>query len=285
MIIYADELFLKNFLMSYLILVIVGEILFTKYRKRDLIFGSIVASLITVITVIYEVDNNILTRAVVVSLMVLISFKPKETKRFMIEVTFLLAITFLIGGVMNSNIDNSYEIVVCGVISVIALKKYNDYYKKKKWKIRNQYKLKFEIESREIELNAFLDTGNFLSTNFKNESVIVISRDALKGRVSNQILDLLQNGKIGTLSFSILKNIRPINYLVLNEETKMLYGLKVKNIKIENENNTIIRDAIIVLSKNNIKESEALIGISLLEGGMESGNFVNFKTESKEIVC
>lgn len=285
MVIYADELFFKNFLMSYLILVIVGEILYKKYRKRDLIFGSIVASLITVIAIIYEIDNNILTRAITISLMSLIGFKSKEIKSFIIEVAFLLAITFLIGGVMNSNIDNSYEIVFCGVISVIALKKYNDYYKKKKWKIRNQYKLKFEIESRKIELNAFLDTGNFLSTNFKDESVIVISKDALKGKVSNQILDLLQNGEIGTLSFSVLKNIRPINYLVLNEDTKMLYGLKVKNIKIENENNTIIRDAIIVLSKNNIKESEALIGISLLEGGMESGNFVNFKTESKEIVC
>ena len=66
---------------------------------------------------------------------------------------------------------------------------------------------------------------------------------------------------------------------------KIMYGLKVENIKIENENNTIIRDAVIVLSKNKMKESEAIIGISLLEGGMESGDFVNVKAESKEIIC
>lgn len=285
MIIYADELFLKNFLMSYLILIIAGEILSKKYRKRNVLFGSLVASLITVIAVIYEIENNILTRAITISLMVWISFKPKESKNFIIETTFVLMITFLIGGVMNSSIKNSYEIIICGVTSVLALKKYNDYYKKKKWKTRNQYKLRLKIESEDIELKAFLDTGNFLSTNFKDESVVVISKEALKDKVSSQILNLLQNGEIKDLKFSIFKNIRPISYSVLNEEIKMMYGLKVKDIKIENENNTIIRDAVIVLSKNNIKESEAIIGINLLEGGMESGDFVNIKAESQEIVC
>ena len=285
MIIYADELFLKNFLMSYLILIIVGEILSKKYKKRNLLCGSLIASLITIVAVIYDVDNNILTRAITISLMVIIGFKTKESKKFIIEITFILAITFLIGGVMSSSINNSYEIVICGVISVLALKKYNDYYKKKKWKIRNQYKLTFQIENKEIKLNAFLDTGNFLSTNLKDESVIVISKEALKNKVSDKILYLLQNGEIGDLSFSVLKNIRPIIYSVLNEEDKMLYGLKVKDMRIESENNTIIRDAVIVLSKNNIKESQAIIGIGLLEGGIESGDSINVKEKSKEIIC
>ena len=256
-----------------------------KYRKRDLVFGSLLASLITLIAVIFEVDNNILTRGITISLMTIISFKPKKVKIFLIELTFVLGITFLIGGAINSNINNFLEIIVCGIISVLALKKYNDYYKKKKWKARNRYRLKFKIENVLFELNAFLDTGNFLTTNLKEEPVIVISKEVVEDKISNELMNLFLNGEIQNLNFSVLKNIRPINYILINEEMKMTYGLKVKNIKIQSESCEIIRDAIIILSENKIKESDAIIGISLLEGGMESGNVINFKAKSKEIIC
>ena len=96
---------------------------------------------------------------------------------------------------------------------------------------------------------------------------------------------MLLNGEIENLKFNILKNISVVNYGVLNEETKFAYGLKVKNIKIKSENCEIVRDAVIILSKNKIKESDAIIGISLLEGGIESGDIMDAKTKSKEIVC
>ena len=285
MIIYADELLIKNFIMTYLILIITGEILCKKYRKRDLICGSIIASIITLISIIYDIENNIILKAIILSIIVSISFKQQKIKEFIIEVTFILAITFLIGGVLESSLNNYYEIIICGVISIVSMKKYNEYYKKKKWKIRNQYKLTLEVENKKIELKAFLDTGNFLSTNIKNESVIVISKEAIKNKISSQILNLLEKGEIGELPFYIFKNIRTINYSVLNTEIKMMYGLKVKDIKIESENCSIVCDAVIVLSQNIIKESEALIGISLLEGGFENGNHVYVKAKSKEIIC
>ena len=65
----------------------------------------------------------------------------------------------------------------------------------------------------------------------------------------------------------------------------LLSSVKVKNINIKNESCEMIRDAVIVLSENKIKESEAIIGISLLEGGMESGNAINIKKKSKETIC
>ena len=285
MIIYADELFFKNFIMSYLILVIVGEILKITYRKRNLILASISVSLLTLIAFIYEIENNFFIRSITLILIVAIGFKEKEYKKFIVEITFILLITFLIGGIMNSNINNFFEIIGCGILSIMALKKYNEYYKNRKWKIRNQYNLKFKIEKNYIELKAFLDTGNFLATNFAEEPVIIISREVLKNKISSEIFDLLLKGEIGDLNFNILKNIRPINYFVINEKMKTTYGLKVKNIKIQNENCEIIRDAVIILSQNKIKESEAIIGINLLEGGMESGDNVNFKTKSTEIIC
>lgn len=285
MIIYADELLLKNFIMTYLILIVVGEILEIRYKKKNLILGSISVSFITLIANIYEVDNNILIRFIAISLLVFIGFKPKEPKNYFIDITFIFLITFLLGGVMKSNINNLFETVLYGVISVLALKKYSDYYKLRKWKIRNLYKIKFELENKKIELNAFLDTGNFLKTNFENDSIIVISKNILKDKISNRLYMLLSKGETNDLPFYILKNIRTINYYVLNTELKTMYGLKVKNVHIESENLKCICDAVIVLSKNDMKEIEALIGISLLEGGIENGNNANVKAKSKEIVC
>lgn len=285
MIIYADEFLLKNILMTYLILSIVGEMIYSNYKKRRLLLGSILSSVITLFSIIYEMDDRLLTKIITLSTMVLISFSPQEHKVFLIEIVFICLITFLIGGVMTSNINNSFEVIVFGIISVIALKNYNDYYKKKKWKIRNLYKLKFKIENDEIELNAFLDTGNFLTTDFKNESVIIITKEALKNKISNKIYNLLENGEIENLNFNTLKNIRSINYSVLNEKIKTMYGLKINNIRIQSENMKIIRNAVIALSKNKIKESDAIIGMSLLEGGMEIGDTFYAKTKNQEIIC
>lgn len=285
MIIYADEFLLKNILMTYLILSIVGEMIYSNYKKRRLLLGSILSSVITLFSIIYEMDDSLLTKIITLSTMVLISFSPQEHKVFLIEIVFICLITFLIGGIMNSSINNSFEVIVFGIISVIALKNYNDYYKKKKWKTRNLYKLKFKIENDEIELNAFLDTGNFLTTDFKNESVIIITKEALKNKISNKIYNLLENGEIENLNFNTLKNIRSINYSVLNEKIKTMYGLKINNIRIQSENMKIIRNAVIALSKNKIKESDAIIGMSLLEGGMEIGDTFYAKTKSQEIIC
>lgn len=285
MIIYADEFLLKNILMTYLILSIVGEMIYSNYKKRRLLLGSLLSSVITLFSIIYEMDDSLITKIITLSMMVLISFSPQEHKVFLIEIVFICLITFLIGGIMNSSINNSFEVIVFGIISVIALKKYNDYYKKKKWKTRNLYKLKFKIENDEIELNAFLDTGNFLTTDFKNESVIIITKEALKNKISNKIYNLLENGEIENLNFNTLKNIRSINYSVLNEKIKTMYGLKINNIRIQSENMKIIRNAVIALSKNKIKESDAIIGMSLLEGGMEIGDTFYAKAKSQEIIC
>ena len=225
MVVYADELIIKNFIMSYLILTIVGDILNFKYKKTNLIIGSFVATIITLIAVIYGKEDSFLIKAIIISLMSIIAFKPKQIRMF------IVSITFLIGGIVNSNIKNVFEIVICGIICIIAFKEYTKYYKQKKWKTRNEYKLEFEIENNKIDVKAFLDTGNFLTTNIKDEPVIVISKDALQEKVSKKIMNLLLNGEIENLSFSVLKNIRPVNYLVLNEGMKMTYGLKVKNVR------------------------------------------------------
>ena len=65
----------------------------------------------------------------------------------------------------------------------------------------------------------------------------------------------------------------------------MIYGLKINDMKIKTENYELKRDAVIVLSQKSIKECDAILGLSLLEGGLENGDSAYAKTESKEFVC
>lgn len=285
LIIYADELILKNFVMTYLILLAVKNILKLRTKRVKQILGATLASIFTLIAVIYEKENNIIIRISIISLLILISYSPKNFKIFFIETSLTLAITFLIGGVMSANINNLLEIILCGIFSIISAKEYNEYYKNKKWQTRNNYDIELKIKGKIIKLKALLDTGNFLKTSFENEPVIIISQNLVKGKIPEEILKLLEEGDYKSLDFETLKNLRIINYGVLNKENSICYGLKVKNVKILKEDCEITNDAVIMLSKNKLKNSDAIIGINLLEGRIENGNSFNIETKSKEIVC
>lgn len=285
MIIYADELILKNFVMTYLILLAVKSILKLTAKRIKQVVGAILASVCTLIAVIYEIENNIIVRISIISLLILISYSPKSFKIFFMETCLTLAITFLIGGVMSANINNLLEIVLCGIFSIISAKEYNEYYKNRKWQIRNNYDIELKIKGKILKLKALLDTGNFLKTSFENEPVIIISQNLVKDKIPEEIFKLLEEGDYKNIDFETLKNVRLINYDVLNKGNNICYGLKVRNVKILKEDCEIINDAVIMLSKNKIKNSDAIIGINLLEGRIENGNSFNIETKSKEIVC
>lgn len=272
MIIYADELFLNNFLMSFFILLVVSKILNIKHRGKDLILASIISSLITIFVVIYEAENNFFVRMLTIVVTNYIAFQEKKIEKILIEITFVLGITFFIGGVLSSSIKSIFEIIICMLVFIISCKKYTQFLKQKKWRARNAYDLSFKIEKENIEAKVFIDTGNTLETKY-GEPVIII----YESKLPKNIIQLLKSGK--------LKNKRRIMYRMINEETKTTYGLKVENIKIKNDECEIVRDAVIMLSKNKINESDGIIGINLLEGGMNSGDTFNFKTKSKEVIC
>lgn len=272
MIIYADEFIFINFLMSFFVLLAVSKILSIKHRKLDLFLASTICSFLTLFAVIYEIDNNFFVRVITIVSANYIAFKEKKIDKFLIEITVVIGITFFIGGILNSKIKSVLEIIICMLISFLSYKKYNNFYKQKKWRVRNKYNLKFEIENENIEAKVFLDTGNTLETKY-GEPVIIL----FKNKLPKNIVQLLKTGK--------LQKTREIRYKTINETDKITYGLKVENIKIKNDECEIIRDAVIMLSENKIKESDGLIGINLLEGGMNSGDAFNFKAKSKEIIC
>lgn len=170
-------------------------------------------------------------------------------------------------------------------ISILGVKKYSEYCKMKRWKIRNTYKIKFKLENKTVILNAFLDTGNMLKEMLSGESVIVVSEKSIEKFISKKIIVALMHGNFENIDFSILKNIRPIVYSGIDATEKIMYGIKIKNIEIFTGETKIINDAIIVISNIEILNADALIGIGLLEGGYQSGDYNDIKTKDHKFVC
>lgn len=285
MTIYIDELFFNNLFITYFVLIAVKKILNKTCSCWRLFFSSIISTILSIILILYDENNNIVLKISVLLITAYIAFIPKNLKTLIPEMITILIVTLILGGICSSTINKATELLLLLVISLIGIKEYNEYYKKKKWRTRNTYTLKINIANREIELKAFLDTGNMLQEMFSSESVIIIYEGAIEGKVPRNIIDVLRDGNFEGIDFNVLKNIRPITYSVINEREKNMYGLKIKNIEIYVENRKIVRNAVITIANHKFNGADALIGINLLEGGYESGYFDNAKAENNEIVC
>lgn len=285
MTIYIDELFFNNLFITYFVLIAVKKILNKTCSCWRLFFSSIISTILSIILILYDENNNVVLKISVLLITAYIAFIPKNLKTLIPEMITILIVTLILGGICSSTINKARELLLLLVISLIGIKEYNEYYKKKKWRTRNTYTLKINIANREIELKAFLDTGNMLQEMFSSESVIIIYEGAIEGKVPRNIIDVLRDGNFEGIDFNVLKNIRPITYSVINEREKNMYGLKIKNIEIYVENRKIVRNAVITIANHKFNGADALIGINLLEGGYESGYFDNAKAEDNEIVC
>ncbi len=285
MTIYIDELFFNNLFITYFVLIAVKKILNKTCSCWRLFFSSIISTILSIILILYDENNNVVLKISVLLITAYIAFIPKNLKTLIPEMITILIVTLILGGICSSAINKARELLLLLVISLIGIKEYNEYYKKKKWRTRNTYTLKINIANREIELKAFLDTGNMLQEMFSSESVIIIYEGAIEGKVPRNIIDALRDGNFEGIDFNVLKNIRPITYSVINEREKNMYGLKIKNIEIYVENRKIVRNAVITIANHKFNGVDALIGINLLEGGYESGYFDNAKAENNEIVC
>ncbi len=163
MTIYIDELFIKNCIYSYLILMITGEILNIKYKKKKCLLSSGVSTILTICAIIYDLNEKILIKVIILTLYTYMAYTPKKIEELIVEMTSNISLTFLFGGIFSSSINKMQEIFILGTICVLGIKKYSEYYKKQKWKIRNMYNIELKVEREKIKMKAFLDTGNTLN--------------------------------------------------------------------------------------------------------------------------
>lgn len=162
MTIYIDELFIKNFTYSYLILTITAEILNIKYNWKKCILSSTVTSILSIVAIIFDINEKVIIKIIILLLYTYMAYTPQKFEKLIIEMVGNICLTFLLGGIISSSINKIQEIILFGIICLFGIRKYIEYYQKKKWTLRNIYKIEIEAENKKIGIKAFLDTGNML---------------------------------------------------------------------------------------------------------------------------
>ena len=281
MVIYVDEFLLKNFFMEWLVLCLCGEILGIKYRIKDIAFACLVSTLLSFLVLINYMKDWVALKIIMIFLMVKLAYPQTSAKYTFIETGSIMIITFIMGGILEASISHPIERVLVGLIMLLAIIWYLNDYKKRKWKARNTYFLELEIEQQKIVLKGFLDTGNFMTFGIKREPVILVSCHSLEKLVSSDLFK-----KITRLEEKpFFKNRCLVFYCFADGTQKEQWGIRVKNMVISNQQVSLKKDVVILVSHQDFKEFDALIGFPVLEGGLDNGNDMDVSPKGSKIFC
>lgn len=132
-------------------------------------------------------------------------------------------------------------------------------------------KLQIVVEDKILNLEAIIDTGNFLRDPITKTPVIVVEKEALRGSIPDELINNLSeiiSGKDVNVG-KYLSKIRIIPFSSLGKENGLLIGIKANSVYIQqNEESALIKNVIVgiydgILSKSN--KYSALVGLNLLE--------------------
>jgi len=291
MTIYLDIIFLENIFMNTIILFATATILRLKIKIIRILISSIIGSLYAILTYIsnLEIFLNLILKIILSVTMIYIPFEPGNLKQTLKILMIFYLTSFTFGGVaffllyfvkpQNILLENGVligtypmKIILSGgilgfIIITIAFKTIKNKITKK-----DMYcKLQVELENAKVNLEAIIDTGNFLIDPISKTPVIVVEKDSLKQALPDTLLNNLQKiifGKdvdIGEYE----SKIRIIPFSSLGKENGLLIGIKAKRIFINYKEEIIeVKNVIIGIYNGNLSKSHkysALIGLGLLE--------------------
>ncbi len=292
MTIYLDVIFLENFIINFIILYAVGIETKTKIKFLKLMLASIVGSIYVVI--VYLINNsffcNIIMKILLSIVMIYIAYKTNNLKTVLKMILYFYLTSFVFGGgalaliyiantgkisIQNGVIHGKYTtltimtgIIIGFVLIIMAFKLIKSKISKKDV-ICN---IEIEIEEKKVKTKAMIDTGNFLKEPITNIPVVVVESNLLKNIIPNEILENIESilgGDLSKISESVknkyLLKMKVIPFTSLGKENGMVLGIKAKEIKIEEMNETRkIEKVIIGLYNKKINkrgEYHALIGL------------------------
>lgn len=200
--IYIDVYFGFNFLMDFLVILILEIIVKSKKAVVRGIISSIVGSLYAVILLVFNMKGGMiyfLTYIVISEIMLWISLGKQTIKDNLKNIIILYGITFFMNGIINllyygfdgsQNIvmraNNTYYgkinifiVLIIGVILCIVIKKYSDSITKYIKNLGNIYKVSVVLGSKEIELKALRDTGNSLVEPMTGKPVSIVEKNTV----------------------------------------------------------------------------------------------------------
>ena len=289
MTIYLDLIFLENVFMNSIIMYATVIILKKEIKILRILLGSIIGAIYACVYYIsnMKIYSNIILKIILSLVIVYISFGSKGIKEFLRELLIFYLTSFTFGGVTfallyfispenvlfeNGSLVGIYPlkmILIGGLIGffiiIISFKSIKNKLSKKDMLCN----ISIVFEKRKVDINAIIDTGNFLKEPITGKPVIIVEKDVLKNVIPVNILENSQdiiNGE--KIEDKYMAKIRLIPFSALGTENGLLLGIKPDDFYINYQGKILENKNVIVgiynkkLSKNN--RYNALVGLDII---------------------
>ncbi len=257
MTIYIESFLLQNVLINFCLLRLIVITLKSKTNFFRLISASIVGAGFSVVSAIFLSNQIILNILKFVCAIILLLIALKQSKRqFIFSIILLFLYTYALGGaIMNLTSANYYtsfgvistskfSLELITIVAIVVTYIYELIAKHIKIKLKTNnliYPITLYSKKKKINLQAYLDTGNFLNIN--GEPVIIIDLKSYLKLSDKNLID-----------FYLSKNDEIVANTVNGSNNLKLFKIDKVEIKIDNERKIYLNQYIAV-SPNKFKDS------------------------------
>ncbi len=247
--VYADVLFLVNWVMDYVLLWAVCVVMGLPRKKRRLGSAAALGAGWVCVIAIFSLPpmlEGILTWLGVSSLMVWIACRPRKFADLLNRLMVLYLVAFLAGGGLNllyfhtsagvylkqvilgtQKIDASgVGVIVGGIATILAVTKILNTMEKQKKRRKNRYTAELYFGERRIVVDGFIDTGNRLKEPITGKAVHILKKDAAES---------LMSGEDKPMSFLV-------PYHAVGTESGLLTAIRIDRMELvaEDESRTVM---------------------------------------------
>ena len=199
LIIYAEYVFIENFIMNFVILSLTAKMSKAKVKRGNLIIASIVGALysfIIFLPTLYFLYTTLMKISFSV-LLIVITFHPYKFKVFFRLLVSFYLVTFVFGGAGFAlfYLTNFTGIIGNGIfylvdisakqiyfsfgIAYILIHLFWNFIQSQIVKERIFMKVKIVIDDKDVSFNGMVDTGNCLTDPISKHPVIIVEYDTL----------------------------------------------------------------------------------------------------------
>lgn len=255
---YVDVLFLVNFMMDYLLLLLVRKMLSCSATHGNVCLGALVGSLLTCIVVILPIPfafiKFVLFHVLVNTCMIRVGLKIKNIRSLVKSLILLYIGGFLLGGILEAlsqyvKIGSLFfAVAIAGYYIVLGIWKFISYVQR--W---NRYHCMVELYfgDEKYLVRGLIDTGNGLRDPLSGQPVSILNRQSAKKLL----------GEAG------VKNMRYIPYQSIGKKEGVLPAFQIDKMCIRQEKECWVEHPLIGISEEEVSaggEYEMILNPNLL---------------------
>ena len=241
--VYADVLFVTNFVINYILLYITSLLSGGKHSVFRLSLAASTGAVYAVcmfmpmFSTAFSLAGKLILSLVICAL----AFGCIPIKKYIKRLGFFSAVSLLCGGIVTAIVSpgggsalsanngiiyfntDIYTIIIASVITYWVIRLTYGVYRR--YATRNLYRMTVCKNGRAVALNVLIDTGNMLWDPMSGGSVIVVEKDAVKALIpetkpEDDIFDIAHH----------ISDVRLIPYKTIDTDNGLLVGFKPDKI-------------------------------------------------------